>query len=601
VALQVIWNQSRGILAHCSGSAVVVERLDGAAECKTQEQCFLHGLPFETTCITLSPTSHLLAGCGTSVSSEDGGTAAPAVVVWDVSSNLPVATLTNKKNQCVKIVAFSPDGQALVAVGEGAQPTLSVWELYEDRVVATLHMDYEVTELVWLTQSEMNSSSENSGSGEFVTCGLGGITFFCLTPSAQLLYMDFDSESLSSMNYTAMTLIESGRGVIIGNSEGILHEFWSSEEGNECVYRWEGHQDSAITALSCSSVSPKTSQGCLVTAGHRPHVRLWLRSHQDGWKAIRDITLDATPVYVLVGHDYDGVVGTSSNATWHVKFLAGEGELLSAGPRHALTSLSWAPGSLRFATGDCRGNVEVWSAESGEMQWRFAGVAGSGPIASLQFGDADTLLVACCGSTALPGSSATVRLIHLSEDDQCCNSIPDITCKRGLPSLASSGQVLASFPDSEQRMRMARFSHEPDVVYVACGGQVWALGLRSNSRSVMSVLRAPQVQITDMAQHQVRPRLSVCCFTASLTLGRPTPDCGAPRRQTAPSASGCAMKARVALFCCTAATLAATAHKVLIQSPSVCSSRPSVTAAQLHRATAACSRAFQLPTTTLSC
>ncbi len=499
----VIWNQSRGILAHCSGSAVVVERLDGADESRVQEQqCFLHGLTSETTCITLSPSSHLLAGCGASISSEHG-VATPAVVVWDISTNQPVATLTNTRNQCIKIVAFSPDGQALVAVGEGAQPTLSVWELYEDRVVATLHMDYEVTELVWLTKSDLNSS--HAGSGEFVTCGLGGITFFCLTPSAELLYMDFDSESLSSMNYTAMALIESGRGVIIGNSEGILHEFWATDEGNECIYRWEGHQSGAITALSCSSVSPSASQGCLITAGHRPHVRLWLRSHQDGWKAIRDITLDATPVYVFVGHDYDGVIGTSNNATWHVKFLAGEGELLNAGPRHALTCLAWAPGSTRFATGDCRGNVEVWSAESGEMQWRFVGVSGCGPIASLQFGDADTLLVACSGTTS-PGSSATILLLHLSEDEQCCNSIPDIAHAKSRPSLVTSSQVLGSFPDSEQRIRMAGFSHEPDVVYVAFGGQVLALGLRTNTRSAMNVLGSPDIQITDMAQHQVRLR-----------------------------------------------------------------------------------------------
>jgi WD40 repeat protein len=444
-------------LAHCSASAIVVERPGGAEESCIEDQCFLHGLPSEATCITISPTSQLLAGSGLFVASEEHGDAAPSVVVWDLSTNQPVATLTNKQNQSVKIVAFSPDGQSLVAVGQGAQPTLSVWELYEDRVVATLHMDYEVTELVWLTKSEMDTSTAVAGSGEFVACGLGGITFFCLAPSGQLLYMDFDSGSLGSMNYTAMTLIESGRGVIIGNSEGILHEFWATEEGNECVYRWQGHPDGAITAMSCSSVLPTASQGCLVTAGYRPHIRLWLRNHQDGWKAIRDITLDAVPVYVFVGHDYDGVVGTSNNATWHVKFLAGEGELLNACPRHALTCLTWAPGSARFATGDCRGNVEVWSAESGEMLWRYTGVASIGPIASLQFGDADTLLVACCG-TNLPGSSATILLLDLSEDKLCCNSIPDIVNKYAQPSLVTSSQVIASFPDTEQRMRMARFA-----------------------------------------------------------------------------------------------------------------------------------------------
>jgi WD40 repeat protein len=557
--LQVIWSQSRGILAHCSGSAVVVERLNGVDESRIEEQCFLHGLTSETTCITLSPTSHLLAGSGTSLFSEHGVTT-PAVVVWDISTNQPVATLTNKKNQSVKIVAFSPDGQALVAVGEGAHPTLSVWELYEDRVVATLHMDYEVTELVWLAKSEVSS---HAGSGEFVACGSGGITFFCLTPSSELLYMDFDSESLSSMNYTAMTLIESGRGVIIGNSQGVLHEFRATDEGNECVYRWEGHQSGAITALSCSSVSPSAHQGCLVTAGHLPHVRLWLRSHQDGWKAIRDMTLDAVPVYVFVGRDYDGVVGTSNRATWHVKFLAGEGELLTAGPRHALTCLAWAPGSSRFATGDCCGNVEVWSVESGQMQWRFAGVTGCGPIASLQFGDADTLLVACSG-TASPGSSATVLLIHLSPDEQCCNSIPDVARAKALPSLVTSSQVLGSFPDSEQRMRMARFSHEPDVVYVALGGQVWALELRSNSRSLMRVLRSPDIQITDMAQHQARPRVIAQSLLARLIPCRLPPDCGAPRKQMAPSVSGLATKARCALLCFTVATSVAIALKVCI-------------------------------------
>ena len=110
---------------------------------------FLHNR--ETTKPSLLRNQILLSGSledilfalDTGVQSSHMSSAAPAVVVWDVSSNLPVATLTNKKNQCVKIVAFSPDGQALVAVGEGAQPTLSVWELYEDRVVATLHMDYE--------------------------------------------------------------------------------------------------------------------------------------------------------------------------------------------------------------------------------------------------------------------------------------------------------------------------------------------------------------------------------------------------------------------------------------------------------------------------
>ena len=452
---QVIWNQARGILAHCSGSAVVVERTGGVEESGIQEQCFLHGLPSEAACITISPTSHLLAGSASSVASDEPGSAAPAVVVWDLSTNMPVATLTNKQNQSVKIVAFSPDGQALVAVGQGAQPTLSVWELYEDRVVATLHMDYEVTELVWLTKAESDPSSASAGAGEFVTCGLGGITFFCLSPSGELLYMDFDSDSLSSMHHTAMTLIESGRGVIIGNSEGILHEFWATEEGNECVYRWQGHQDGAITAVSCSSVSPVASQGCLVTAGYRPHVRLWLRNHQDGWKAIRDITLDAVPACVYVGHDYDGVVSTSNNATWHIKFLAGEGELLNAAPRHALTCVTWAPGCARFATGDCHGNVEVWSAESSEMQWRYTGVASTGPIASLQFGDADTLLVACRGAT-LSGSSATILLLHLSDDEQCCHYVPDIVYKYSQPSLVTSSQVIASFPDSEQRMLMAR-------------------------------------------------------------------------------------------------------------------------------------------------
>ena len=412
----------------------------------------------------MSPTSHLLAGSGVYASPEDSGNPTPAVVVWDLSTNQPVATLTNKQNQSVKIVAFSPDGQALVAIGGGAEPTLSVWELYEDRVVATLQMDYVVTEVVWLSKSE-SASHDDAGAGEFVTCGLGGVTFFCLTPTCQLLYMDFDSDSSSSMHYTAMTVIETGRGVIIGNSEGVLHEFWATAEGNECVRRWQGHQDGGITALSCSYVSSSASLGCLVTAGQCPHVRLWLRA-QDGWKAIRDITLDAAPVYVWVGHDYDGVIGTLNHATWHVKFLSGEGELLTAGPRHELTCLAWAPGCARFATGDCRGNVEVWSAASGEMQWRYTGVAGTGSVASLQFGDADTLLVACCG-TSLPGSSATVMLLHLSEDEQCCNLIVDLA-KHAPPSLVASSQVLASFPDTEDHMRMARFVSSRARVPVQC-------------------------------------------------------------------------------------------------------------------------------------
>lgn len=78
-------------------------------------------------------------------------------------------------------------------------------------------------------------------------------------------------------------------------------------------------------------------------------------------------------------------------------------------------------------------------------------------------------------------------------------------------------------------MRMARFSHEPDMVYVAFGGQVWVLGLRSNSRNLLSVLPSPQVQITDMAQHQENPRLwstaqadgSLSVWTCNDNAGRP--------------------------------------------------------------------------------
>jgi hypothetical protein len=99
--------------------------------------------------------------------------------------------------------------------------------------------------------------------------------------------------------------------------------------------------------------------------------------------------------------------------------------------------------------------VEVWSAESSEMQWRYTGVASTGPIASLQFGDADTLLVACRGAT-VSGSSATILLLHLSDDEQCCHYVPDIVYKYSQPSLVTSSQVIASFPDSEQRMLMAR-------------------------------------------------------------------------------------------------------------------------------------------------
>jgi hypothetical protein len=66
------------------------------------------------------------------------------------------------------------------------------------------------------------------------------------------------------------------------------------------------------------------------------------------------------------------------------------------------------------------------------------------------------------------------------------------------------------------------FSHEPDTVYVAFGVQLWALGLRSNSRDLMNVLPSPQVQITDMAQHQARGSV-LAVFPADVTFPQENP------------------------------------------------------------------------------
>ncbi|XP_077762062.1 WD repeat-containing protein 90 isoform X7 [Canis aureus] len=345
---------AQGFFAYTSGCLVVVEDLHSGAQ-----QHWL-GHPEEISTLALSHDAQVLAsasGCGSTAS-------CCQIRIWNVPGG-SCRQLISYHSTAVQALAFSPDDELLVTLGDYGDRTLALWSM------ATC----ELLSATCLPEPVHGVAFNPWDAGELACVGQCAVTLWLLRgPNASLqgrrepLPEELGAGELTSLCYGAAPLLYCG-----SNAGQVC--VWDTS-ASRCFLAWEA-DDGEIGVLLCSGTR-------LVSGSNTRRLRLWavgavpeLRC-KDSWARSssvfmeRELTLDGAVVSAVFHDTMDiGVVGTTAGTLWYVSWVEGSSTRLISGHRSKVNEVVFSPSASHWATCSDDGSVRVWSLASMELLIQF--------------------------------------------------------------------------------------------------------------------------------------------------------------------------------------------------------------------------------------
>ncbi|XP_045849111.1 WD repeat-containing protein 90 isoform X2 [Meles meles] len=352
----VVWKPETGFFAYTCGCLVVVEDLRSGA------QRHWLGHPAEISTLALSHGAQVLASASGSL-----GTASRCHIrIWDVPGG-SCRHLLSYHRTAVQALAFSPDDELLVTVGDYGDRTLALWS------TAT----YELLSSTRLPEPVHGVAFHPWDAGELVCVGQGAISLWLLQRGGTDVSLqghrvpipeEVRAGELTSLCYGAAPLLYCG-----SNAGQVC--VWDTRAGR-CFLAWEA-DDGEIGVLLCSGAR-------LLSGSNTRRLRLWAvgavaelrcegsRARSSSVFLERELTLDGAIVSAVFHDSMDvGVVGTTAGTLWHVSWAEGTGTRLISGHRSKVNEVVFSPSTSHWATCSDDGSVRVWSLASMELLIQF--------------------------------------------------------------------------------------------------------------------------------------------------------------------------------------------------------------------------------------
>ncbi|CAD7683339.1 unnamed protein product [Nyctereutes procyonoides] len=350
----VVWKPDTGFFAYTSGCLVVVEDLHSGAQ-----QHWL-GHPEEISTLALSHDAQVLAsasGCSSTAS-------CCQIRIWNVPGG-SCRQLISYHSTAVQALAFSPDDELLVTLGDYGDRTLALWS------VATC----ELLSVTCLPEPVHGVAFNPRDAGELACVGQHAVTLWLLRgPNGSLqgrrepLPEELGTGELTSLCYGAAPLLYCG-----SNAGQVC--VWDTS-ASCCFLAWEA-DDGEIGVLLCSGTR-------LVSGSNTRRLRLWAvgtvselrckgsRARSSSVFMERELTLDGAIVSAVFHDTMDmGVVGTTAGTLWYVSWAEGSSTRLISGHRSKVNEVVFSPSTSHWATCSDDGSVRVWSLAGMELLIQF--------------------------------------------------------------------------------------------------------------------------------------------------------------------------------------------------------------------------------------
>lgn len=314
----VVWKPDTGFFAYTCGCLVVVEDLHSGA------QRHWLGHPEEISTLALSHGAQVLA----SASGSCGTASRCHICIWDVPGGSCRYFLSYHRT-AVQALAFSPDDELLVTLGDYGDRTLALWS------TAT----YEVLSSTRLPEPVHGVAFNPWDASELVCVGQGAVSLWLLQRRGTDVSLqghrvpipeEVRAGELTSLCYGPVPLLYCG-----SNAGQIC--VWDTSAGR-CFLAWEA-DDGEIGVLLCSGAR-------LVSGSNTRRLRLWAvgavaelrcegsRARSSSVFMERELTLDGAVVSAVFHDSMDmGVVGTTAGTLWYVSWAEGTSTRLISGHR----------------------------------------------------------------------------------------------------------------------------------------------------------------------------------------------------------------------------------------------------------------------------
>ncbi|XP_044090035.1 WD repeat-containing protein 90 isoform X6 [Neovison vison] len=352
----VVWKPDTGFFAYTCGCLVVVEDLHSGA------QRHWLGHPEEISTLALSHGAQVLA----SASGSRGTASRCHICIWDVPGGSCRHFLSYHRT-AVQALAFSPDDELLVTLGDYGDRTLALWS------TAT----YELLSSTRLPEPVHGVAFNPWDASELVCVGQGAVSLWLLQRRGTDVSLqghrvpipeEVRAGELTSLCYGPVPLLYCG-----SNAGQVC--VWDTSAGR-CFLAWEA-DDGEIGVLLCSGAR-------LVSGSNTRRLRLWAvgavaelrcegsRARSSSVFMERELTLDGAVVSAVFHDSMDmGVVGTTAGTLWYVSWAEGTSTRLISGHRSKVNEVVFSPSSSHWATCSDDGSVRVWSLASMELLIQF--------------------------------------------------------------------------------------------------------------------------------------------------------------------------------------------------------------------------------------
>nr|XP_021492810.1 WD repeat-containing protein 90 isoform X1 [Meriones unguiculatus] len=352
----MVWRPNTGFFAYTCGRLVVVEDLHSGTQ---RHWC---GHPQEISTLALSEDGQVLASASCC-----GNTAARCQIrIWDVPKGL-CQHLLSHHDTAVQALAFSPDDEFLVTLGDYADRTLALWSM----------TTYELLSSARFPEPVHGVAFNPWDANELICVGTSAITFWLLqhhgTGTSFQVHREPVPEELGASELTSLCYGASPL-LYCGSSSGQVC-VWDTGTGH-CFLAWEA-DDGEIGVLLCSGSR-------LLSGSNTRRLRLWavgvvpeLRRKGSSARSNsvfmeRELTLDGAVVSASFDSGMDmGVVGTTAGTLWYINWTEGTSTRLISGHRSKVNEVVFSPSESHCATCGEDGSVRVWSLASMELVIQF--------------------------------------------------------------------------------------------------------------------------------------------------------------------------------------------------------------------------------------
>jgi WD40 repeat protein len=278
------------------------------------------------------------------------GDASGDVTVWSVADGRPVHSILGEPGS-VRVVAFSSDGQTVLAGGGIADSTLRIWMASTGQTAGQL-VGHD---------GEVFAAAFSQDGRQVVSGGADGTVRLWDTANQKQIGQSMTGHAGT---VTSVAFSQDGRQIVSGGTDGTVR-LWDTANQKQIGQPMTGH-DGAVTSVAFSQDGRQ-----IVSGGQDGTVRLW------------DSTIRYPIDRPLTGPKGDGVLSVAFGAEpqriasmfsdgtvreWDVRASELVGQPMMEESGQYPQDVAFSPDQMRVATASSDGTIQLWDATNGQPE-----------------------------------------------------------------------------------------------------------------------------------------------------------------------------------------------------------------------------------------